>query len=307
MSMRNLTSVVSVSLVVLIGLAIDANANAQGAIRSLEQIAPGTIVPNEQSAVTTTRWNRVVLLAKPQIVSGDIDSLSAGIRQAATSFTLTLLASVTPATQADGSTKYQLREVGVGYSYPIGGQPTVLTAATAKQLGASLGFIQSRVLEQNEQNLPDVRVVVQTTTLLIFDTPAIMLRSGQHRDFTTRHMVWVDPNSGSSATLVWLLGKDASGNMVPANEPLKLVPPGTKELRRIHIDGNQFFFGVPNKYAFALEDLPPGKKIQWTRELAGAAAHATYDADRLSRLSAALNPAIASSDKANKAPNSINR
>ena len=262
------------------------------AMQRVVTLPPGTKV---DSAKENQRWNRLLLLATPKINSGDVDQLSESIRQAATGLTLTIMATIEP---TNNQTGFALREVGVGYSVLIAGQQTVITSATQSQLGANLGFIQRRVLTNNELGLADLRSIVQTTTLFMFDAPAIMHRNAKHRDYVMRHLVWIDNETGSSAMLVWLLDSDTSGKQSPANEPLRIVTAGTKEQRNVHVDGNEFTFGFPSQRAFALEDLPPGVDVAWTKELAAVAALPSYDAKNLATLSAAVNSATKGATKA---------
>ncbi len=261
------------------------------AVRSLTRIAAGTKVGDRNA----NRWNRIVLLAKPRLASGDVDELSETVRKASTAFTLTILATVKPYSATDGSLRYQLAEVGVGYSVPIKGVQTVISYDTVQTQGADPGFIGRQVLSTNEEQLKKVVIVVRSTTLLIFDTPGIVHRQGKHRDYKIRHLVWIDPKTGQGATVVWLLGKDEQDQLRPANEPLKLIATGTTEDRKIHVDGSEFFLGIPSERAFALEDLPPGQAIGWTAPLAEVAALPAYSPESLSGLSAALNQAIEAS------------
>jgi hypothetical protein len=261
------------------------------ALPSLTRIAAGTKVGDRNAK----RWNRIVLLAKPRLASGDVNELSETVRKASTAFTLTILATVKPYSATDGSTRYQLAEVGVGYSVAINGVQTVISSDTVQTQGADPGFIGRQVLSTNEEQLKEAVIVVRSTTLLIFDTPGIVHRQGKHRDFKIRHLVWIDPLTGQGATVVWLLGKDEQDQLRPAKEPLKLVATGTTEDRKIHVDGSEFFLGIPSERAFALEDLPPGQAIGWTAPLAQVAALPAYSAQSLSGLSDALNEAIAAS------------
>ena len=254
---------------------------------SLTQIPGGTAaVP---STTQPTRWNQLVLSAKPVISSGDINSLSTSIRSAATTLSLTIMASVTK-NPADGS--FVLREVGVGYSLPIAGKPTIITSATQSNLGANLGFIQRRMLSTNESQVAKISVVVHTSTLLIFDVPSIMHRVGKHGDYVTRHLIWIDAKTGAGAMMAWLMTAGPGGSLKPANEPLRLVAFNTQEQRRIHVDGNEFTFGIPSERAFALEDLPPGKKVTWTQRVANVATLPKYSAAQLVELSGAINQAL---------------
>ena len=274
-------------------------AEDEGASRSLPRIAAGTKVDDPKA----TRWNRVVLLSKPRIATGEVDQLSETIRKASTAFTLTILATVEPYSATDGSRRFRLAEVGVGYSAPVNGVQTIISYDTVQAQGADPGFIGRQVLSENEEQLKSAVIVVRSSTLLVFDTPAILHRHGKHRDYTARHLVWIDPLTGRGATAVWLLGKDDKDQLRPVNEPLKLVAPGTREDRVIHVDGNEFTLGIPSQRAFALESLPPGRAIDWTAGLAKVAALPNYTAQTLGDLSSALNQAIQASREQETASN----
>ncbi|QDT12387.1 hypothetical protein [Planctomycetes bacterium K23_9] len=264
--------------------------NASATRKPITLISSGVKYP--AADVASGNWNRAILLSNSKIVSGDIEKLSSGIRDAATAFSLTILATVSPPQQPGG--QYVLRNVGVGYSVPIRGVPTIVTESTANELGGGLGFISRKILGSSVTELAQVNTIVQTTTLLVFDAPSVMLRNGKHLKLVTRHMIWIDPVTGEGATIVWLLGNNAQGQLTPVNEPLRLFAHGTKESKRIHVDGNEFsLLGFPNEKAFALEDLPPGKKVPWTRELAAIAALPKYSLQQIPELSQKMNDAIA--------------
>ncbi len=276
-----------------------ANANEKPALQSLPRIAAGTKVGDPNAR----RWNRVILLAKPRIASGDVDQLSQSIRDASTAFTLTVLATVETYSATDGSKRFRLAEVGVGYSAPINGVQTVISYDTVQQQGADPGFIGRQVLSANEERLADAVIVVRSSTLLVFDAPAIMHRGGQHRDYIARHLVWIDPQTGRGATVVWLLTGSGNGRLRPAKERLRLITTGTREDRKIHVDGAEFFLGIPSDRAFAVEDLPPGSSIDWTADLVKFAALPGYNGQSLGELSAALNQAIQQSQRKETASN----
>jgi len=263
--------------------------HASAANHPLSRITPGTTIePSGDNSVNLTRWNQTVLLAKPRIASGDTDKLGDMIRKSVSALTLTILATIKP---TDNGT-YQLAEVGVGYSVPIGGKQTVVSSDSASRLGAKLGLVTGHILSEHERRLQDIRLVTQTTSLVIFDTPAILFRHGTHRDYILRHLCWIDPRSGKGATLIWLLGKDSAGEMRVVDEPLRMVPWGTVEDRRIHVDGSQFLLGIPNERAFALEGLPPGTSIPWSNPLGSLAGQSTYTQEQLTELSSYLNHVI---------------
>ncbi len=256
----------------------------------LPVLAPGTVVKNSP----TGRWNRVVLLAKPRLTSGKMDMIPGMIKDMVGTFVLTMMATVEAYDHPESDQpKFRLQEVGVGFSTDLDGQLTVLSSESQKEQGANLGFMERRMLQSSEEQLSKPRLVAKTSTLLIFDTPAILFREGEHRNYLMRHFIWVDANSGQCSMLVWLLDRDVNGSVRAVGEPMRWVPEGTKEDRRVHVDSGQFVLGViPPESAFALEDLPPGASIAWTESAARLAALPSYSLDSIRELANALNEAM---------------
>ncbi|MGB7345667.1 MAG: hypothetical protein WBD20_15740 [Pirellulaceae bacterium] len=290
----------SIALMCIVLLAapgdIVAENNAAVSPKPITVLPSGVKFPVDGSA--TGRWNRGILIAQSQIASGDVDKLASNIRDAATAFSQSIIATVTPPAEAGG--EFILSEVGVGYTVPIGGTHTVVTESTANDLGANLGFISRKILGSSVTQLAEVKAIVHTSTLFVFDAPSVMLRGDKHLKYVMRHMIWIDPKSGDGAAIVWLLGTDATGKLTPVNEPLRLFPNGTKETRRIHVDGKEFsMFGFPNERALAMEDLPPGKKVPWNRELAEIASLPSYAPNQVVQLSTLMNAAITTNQQNN--------
>jgi hypothetical protein len=257
--------------------------------KSLPTIAPGTVVGDPNAA----RWNRTVLIAKPQISSGDVDKLSESIRNAVSKFNLTILATL----QLSGNGQqpnFKLGEIAVAYAMIIQDRLVTITTDSASKLGAKLDFVSYQMLSQNEKQLATISVVARTDTLTIFDTPAMMLSEGEHRDLIMRHFIWIDTSNGRLGMIVWLLKQDAkSHRLFVAEDRFRYVPANSKEDRKIHVDGNEFLVGIPSRRAFALEGLPPGKDFKWTVEARSLAAETTYTAELLGRLAQALNVILA--------------
>lgn len=262
----------------------------------LVRIEAGTPVENNSSA----RWNSIVMLARPRIASGDVNALPRSIQDTVSSFVLSILATIeSEVDPATGQPKYRLREVGAGYAMDVDGQLQVVTLQDYSSMGLRLGLIQRQMLLENEKQLATAKIVARTSTLTMFDTPALVHkidRSGKsiHQDFVMRHFVWIDSRTGKSATLVWLMTKDSLNEWQVVDEPMHLLPAGTKEDRRIHVDGDEFLFGIPSERAFALEDLPLGAKIAWTTEAKQLASMQRYDMESLRALTESLSAAIQS-------------
>lgn len=266
----------------------DGVSRGTGARNTVPRIPAGTRVDNSANQ----RWNRVVLLSRPSIESGDVDAVSKTIREAASSLVVTILATVESSTNAEGEVRFRMTEIGVGTSAELDGEWKVVTLESANQLGLSFGFIQRQLLYENDKQFRKLQLIAKTTTLAIFDAPTIMLRDGQHRDYPMRHFVWIDSSSGASATLVWLLERDAQGKLTTLDEPAHWLPAGLKEKRVIHVDRDEFTVGIPGARAFGLCDLPPGKPIPLSAEARQLAALPHYSMDELRRLATELNRAI---------------
>ncbi len=259
--------------------------------KSLTTIPPGTLV-NDGEAAT---WNRAVLLATPRIASGDTEKLSASVRSSVSRLTLTILATVKSEANDSGSSAYRLQDIGLAYAALVQGKLKTVTTASASRLGAQLDFYSRQMLSENEKQIAGVKLVVRTSTLAMFDAPTILFRDGQHKDFTTRHLVWIDARTGKMSIVLWLLNTDRDGRAQVADETLRLVAPGTTEDRRIHIDGRSFFLGIPSARAFALEDLPPGRDFTWNDQAKLFASASSYDQQSLRDFAVLLNELLSSS------------
>lgn len=253
----------------------------------------GTVV----DAPERDRWNRVVLLATPRFASGDTEDVSASIKDAVAKFTFAILATVRPrdasAEDDAASPPHELVEVGVGYCMPVNDRLTIV-APNAVITGLSLDFLGRQVLNAKHKSLAEIGCVGRHRTAVVFDAPTLMLRDDDHEDLVVRHLVRLDPRSGNCSTCAWLVTTTQEGELKPVEEPLRLIDGGTREARPIHVDGRRFTFGLPTKQAFAVEDLPPGRRVDWSSTLRTAASAPVYSDTALDRLVAELDTAITS-------------
>ncbi len=261
--------------------------------RSIVKVDAGTVVGQENA----TRWNRTILLAKPRIASGDVSALSEGIRQAASTFVLTILATVDQDPQS-AQPKFRLAEVGVGYSVAVGDKLKVIHADEYEKHGVQLSFIPRQMLSENEKQIESIRTVVRGSSLLMFDVPALLLSQGKHQDYVMRHLIWIDAKTGKLATMIWLLQQDRAKQWaVVTNEAIRWLEPSTMEDRAIHVDGSEFTFTIPSKRAFAMEKMPPGRMIPWSQQASSLAARDVYQLDEIQALLIALNEANLASQR----------
>lgn len=263
-----------------------------GVPRPMTVIAAGTVVDDPDRE----RWNRIVLLATPRFASGDTADVSESIREAVAGFTFAILATVRPvdASVAEGNgVRHELVEVGVGYSMPVKDRLTVV-APDATMAGFSLEFLGRQVLNAKHKSLGEIACVGSHGTAVVFDAPALMLRGEEHEDLIVRHLVRIDPQSGICTTCAWLVTTTDDGSLEPVEEPLRIIAGGTHEERPIHVDGRRFTFGLPTKRAFAVEDLPPGQRVDWSATLRTAADLPAYSDEDVDRLVTELDTAVAS-------------
>ena len=247
------------------------------------RLPAGTLVAEHPGA----GWNRVVLLAKPRLASGDLDRIPRLANRYATMFCLTIMACVTQ--EEEGETvQFKLSELGVGYALPRNGQYVVVSSATPAPSDPGLGFVEKRVLAASEKCLADVVPIAHHDTLWIFDAKAIVLERGEHQDRVVRHAVWVYPLQGQLAMLVWLLAGDQPPGYRMVEHVMQLVPPNFVEDRQFHVKADEFYFGIPSARAFALVQLPQGQPIRVTPELATLASAKHYTAASLNQLAEAL-------------------
>jgi hypothetical protein len=229
--------------------------------RPLERIPVGTVV----GQAPPSGWSNLVLFAIPTLTPEDQRDAPKVAMYYAQLFKLTILANV--ARRNDGQKPtYYLEKVARGFATTVNGQETVISAD--KTLGASLGMLGRRILDENEAILDnDVRQVVRTPTMLIFDAKSVVLRKGVHVNMITRHALLVDPDTGRLFTLVWLLDT----NYQAAEPAMQLLPEGMWERRLLSVDRRHFTLGIPDREAFALRQIPQGTPIPYTPALRDAA------------------------------------
>ena len=291
------TAWLSVCLFVWSAWAVDTAVGAQGLVSAaseLTRIEAGTLISMDSPQ---ERWNRIVLLAKPRIASGDVESLPIAIRESVSDFVLTIMASVEEFSDPDtAEPRFRLADVGLGYSTQVDDQLRAVSVADAGKVGIDLGVLARLLLLENEKQLKTAKIIARTPTLMIIDAPAYVLRHGEHYECVMRHFIWVEPSTGRSAALVWLIDYDGAGNpFADSSEAARWAPAGLREDRAIHVDGREFnMFGMPGKKAFAMESMPPGKPVAWTDQARALAAHSSYTVESLRELSAALNAMLQS-------------
>ncbi len=260
-------------------------------VTGLTKIADGVVVDGDPVA----GWSHRVLLARPRVASGDTDAVSETVKKHAELLSYVLVAQVEQV-KNQNPPRHVLREVGVGLATEIDGRLRVVTGPVAPDQqplrSVHLGFIANRVVTAAQQSLDDMRVVVRRTTLVVFDSPGVIHLNGSNRYAVVRSMIWVEPLNGKLHHALWVIGKGGRRAWEPALDHGVYLPVPFEEDRVLHVDGQQFRFGIPNATAFGLASLPPGYPFSLDGALGELACRETYDEDALSALATGLIAAL---------------
>ena len=240
----------------------------------LQRLDAGTLI----SAENVQGWTGVVLLATPQVTSGDVANVSKMIIRYAEMFT-TILTANTQQTLG----RYRLSEVGVGLAVAEGPNFRVVSASQRSKepdkASASLGMIATSVLKAAERSLDKMTVSFHHDSAVLVDCPALVAVQGKHQELLARHLVWVHPKSGSISSAVWFV------EALPVPKVFEnkgvLLPAGFRETRRLHVSQAEFLFGIPSERAFALETLPAGKPFQFDEASSAAAVSPSWSLEEL--------------------------
>jgi hypothetical protein len=249
--------------------------------RPLDRIPVGTVIGQQPPR----GWSNLVLFAVPTLTREDEREAPRTASHFAQMFKFTVLANV--ARRGDGKAPFYLERVARGFATTVGGRQVIINGRDT--LGADLGLFGRRILDENEKILDeDVRQVVRTATMLIFDAQAVMRRDNDHVNMIVRHAILVDPASGGLYTLVWLLTRDYQ----PAERAIQLLPNGMREKRMLSVKRDKFsVLGIPERDAFALRQIPQGKAIAYTDGLKAAACVRTFEEATVPRIEEILRAA----------------
>jgi len=250
--------------------------------KRLPRIPPGTIIGDGPPS----GWSHLVLFATPGLGAGDFKDIPKVVLDYAKWLKFTLLANVRKQKKA-GTESYYLDRVARGFAVSIKDKETIIESKHT--LDADMGILGGRVLKDNEDILDnEVRQVVRTDTMLIFDANSYMLRGKEHQKLVNRYAIVVFPESGKLATLVWLLAPDGPGKYQAAEPALQLLPPNMQEQRLLSVQREKFkivfFVWVPEPDAFALMRIPQGQALAYTPELERLATIKEFTAKQVQEL-----------------------
>jgi hypothetical protein len=282
-----------------VGAAIILASDFDGVPKPLPRLPPGTVIerPKPRGATTPrppsdSGEHQILLVAQPRLAAGDLKSVPRSVFHYASRLHPALVASIRHQKNSP-SAPFRLSEVAVGFTIPKEGRNIVITSATQLALGADFDLISRQILAQNEKQLAEIVQVARNQECVIFDIPARVLRTGEHRLVAIRHLAQLNQDDGNIDTLVWLLenGPDEVSRMIEGS--FEWLPSDYREDRRLHVDRDKFFFGIPTPEAFALMDIPRGQTIPCPPALRRLAASSRFSATSFDRLSKEIQELLA--------------
>lgn len=225
-------------------------------VRHLEQIPPGTVIASE----APRGWSNLIIKSYSRPGAGDKDQLSPTADRLTRLLFTAIVADVKTDKADSGGKRYKLAKVAVGLGTRVRSNDTVLTPETQKKLGADLGLLARVVLRTAQEKLGEIVVVARSNTLMIFDSPSLMLVEGKHKPVALRYAVLVEERTGRLNTLVWALGREEDGKYSGPLGAIQWLPPNLTGDCMLHVDGSEFSLGQPTEKAFAMTSPPRGQK-----------------------------------------------
>ncbi|HEY7315009.1 MAG TPA: hypothetical protein VH643_37030 [Gemmataceae bacterium] len=225
-------------------------------VRHLEQIPPGTVLGKE----APNGWSNLIIKSYSRPGAGDMKQLSPTADRLAHMLFTAVLADVKPDKPGGGGKGYKLAKVAVGLGVHVGDEDTVVTPDTQKKLGANLGLLARVVLRTAQEKLADIAVVARSNTLMVFDSPGLLVVEDKHKPIVLRYALLVEERTGRLNTLVWALGREEGGKYSDPIGAIQWLPPNLTDDCILHVDSSEFSLGQPTEKAFAMTTPPKGRK-----------------------------------------------
>jgi hypothetical protein len=258
-------------------------------VRRLEQIPPGTVLAKE----APKGWSNLIIKSYSRPGAGDMKQLSPTANRLCRLLFTAILADVKPDKAGGDGKRYKLAKVAVGLGTRVRGEDVILTPDTQKKLGADLGLLARVVLRTAQEKLGDIAVVARSNTLMVFDSPSLMVVEERHKPIVLRYAVLVEAQTGRLNTLVWALGRDEGGKYSDPIGAIQWLPPNLTDDCVLHVDGSEFSLGQPTEKAFAMTTPPKGRKeIKVSDDLKSLIARPRFSAATAAELESKLRESL---------------
>ena len=227
----------------------------------LVSIAPGTVIANQPPK----GWSHLVIKSIPRLASGDLETLPRTAFRTATLFRTVILADV--GRSIDDPAKFVLRKVGIGLCVP--GPPkgdVVIHSSRLEELGVRLGMVEKIVLRSAEAELSKGRLIASGPTFALYRGPTMMQVGEVHQKVEISYALLVDERTGALRVLVWSQEATREGLAAPAK--LVELTPNLVFDCPLNVKAERLLGTVPVSWSFAMDNLPAGKPVPLSRELA---------------------------------------
>ena len=218
-------------------------------------IRPGTKV----SDGVPKGWTHLVLKSKPDVTRGDVSRISKTDKKMSSMVRTATLANVVKRRVGDRDV-YQLSQVSLGLCLKIRGVDTVASPDTQSKLGGGLGFIARTVFSTIYSEQKKVHYVCRSDYSVIYDAPMIIRHNGKNDEHVCRYAILVNPDTGHLNSLVWLIQTNRSGRYETVSGKAQSLAKSHIYKCDLHVDANEYTFGLPSKRAFACVAIPEGDK-----------------------------------------------
>ena len=254
-------------------------------LRKVPMLPPGTRVGPK----LPPGWTHLGFILNRRVEKGDVEDVPKITVRMAAEFRIMGLARVVRVGSGE-RVEHRLDRVGLGFTKVLDGAYQVVSSKD-EDSSDRIGFIRTQVLATYEKAVlgDELRQVVRTPTMVIFDNDAIMLDNQRHRKMVLRHAVVVAPKTGKLETLIWLVEPGPQDTYKMSRSYIWVLPRGKVTDQVINVQANRFtLLGTPKSDAFAVVDYPNARKIKCPGALREVGATRTFDATSARQLEAQL-------------------
>lgn len=197
-----------------------------------------------------------------------------------------------------------LADIGVGLATRVAGRLQVVSGPPARPGSAAaaspapeLGFISGQVLRTAAESLDEMRLVARRSTLMMYDSPAVVLIADRNTEAVVRSLIWVEAASGRLHHMLWVMQRGRRQHWMPGLEFGVYMKVPLVEDRVLHVEADRVTFGIPSATAIGLAKLPPGYRFSLAGDVGELACRTAYDERSLAQLAAKLIASLRESNR----------
>ena len=240
--------------------------------RAPELLAPGTVVDRSP----LKGWSHLIIKSLPRLRAGEEKAFSRLVRSETVRMASWMFTAFTADVVADPvDRRFRLRAVGLGLGTAIDGHDTIVTTATVRRFGANTGAFGNEILTKAYKVQAKAIMPIGGPSLGLLDTPIWFYCTDGSRLVRYRYALLVEPLSGRLDVLMWSLG--AQGAECSRLTEIVRIATNTIDPAELIVDRKKVnVLGIPGDDAFAVDQLPPGRRMAFPAALRALAAHTRF-------------------------------